>query len=1839
MDKNGPSKSKNNNFQWLNDLTNIQKEVISALYDRWFTPPTAKYHTFRFISKTIFENQSVASASEAIRHLKSLTNNDILSLNLKLGNTIVLASDIESTGLEFGKTGRPSFSRSNPQDYRKLKSNSERFGIAESELESVYNNSVGKIDRMTEFASVFYIRNVDGEVHPAASNESDHISFHRYINPGLSNKVPEKQRIDIDIDDVEAQQVTGHTKSFLEGKETHSTWGNKIDPAISLETFVAEFDEAMSFSKTAPSSVFSIYHNGDNFDTPFLDEELSREVPGRKLRDYSVVIDSIPLFRQQVPTPQLKLFSKLQLDVSYGGTPALKENVDVAISPKSRSLDNMIKFAKFITNTDFSTVRKYLTEEEAAMLPQTPVSKLRSLNPALETAIKRLNETSRDIHGAMVDSMLLGDALIAIESILYPANKRLSMDEAHKRDNQNKKIHPYQPIIKTEYSITGAFGKPEDYVSRFAEVSKDIDDPSMILADRLTTAGKVGFFKACEKHGIRPILGMTIDLKTKIQSEPKSVVLVANNKAGEINLNRIGSIAFDTKQGGYEVVDIDSLTPELSEGLTLVATDNIDGLLLSDNVQAAEVELRQLKDIFGDNIFMSVSRVADERESELMESELLLKKKTLSSKIKIPLYADNKVSFPSADNYKAQKALDKILSKELLYAPHQKSKTSVFQYLPSPEQMLSKFSDNPEFLQSPIEHFKDSRLDLELGNPELPDYTVPKGFDSEMSYLRSLTEKGFETRWPVIESHLKQLKADNKLESYVERVSEENGWDFDKTKPILESIKSAYLDRINYEMKVVESTGFPGYFLITHDYVNWAKNNDVPIGPGRGSGAGSLVLYSLNITDPDPIERGLLFERFLNPERVGMPDVDVDVSQKKRDKVIEYFIDKYGADYVSQIQTYNTLAAKASIDATGRILSYKPYEREAIRKLIDDVPGVTLSDEIAENESLKMLINDESKSMVQEHISLSMSTEGSISGKGRHAGGIVVFKKPIVNYGSTFKPEDDQGSSTIQFDKDDVELLGGVKNDLLGLKNLDIIQMTEDKTGVDPKELSESRYFEDKVALEMLGEAETFGVFQLESPGMKRLLKQIGVTSFDDIVAVLALYRPGPLSSGMNTDYINRKNGVEEIEYPHEKLEYLLKSTYGTIIYQEQVMGIARTLAGYSLGQADILRKAMGKKIPEVMEKQRKQFVTGAMRLSQPDVLKATEDKSGVAKDVCLSDIKIKELQSVLSNDGYFTDGDSVANFLFDFGIVDDGAKNKLISEFAENNDDDGNKKDKKDKADKFDHAAFYIKYGKTFADRINNKLRSDPTIENPELLSERIVIAASNVARYNQIFNLMAEFAAYGFNKSHSEAYAMISMKTAYLKSHYPATYMASVATHDKDLESVSKTILESKRMGLSVLPPDINKSVMEFDNTSTKKQNELRIGFGKLHGINDPIKYIFNEREEVGEYDSILSFYARLANNKIKTTNIVTGKVSQKKVLTPTTMKSLISAGLFDSLMVGDRLKNREMIRKTLPLFPLLAEKSVKDNPVLNKLIRNSIAILTHPMEKITDKELQRVQGEYLKIKDDKFSKKISDALYTLMELFEDCGQLTVSKLKSIRTDVEVDKKQAAKVEYELTGTYVSSHYLEASGVSGYLKTQGYRESTSEIFEQMDDLAEGKPRGKEYVNTRLMGTIVDKKVFYGISPRHDEPRHSVSLTIDDGSGILCQVFFDAEDMFDYGKIDSGLNKLTIGEGYGFSGSACRDLYDSAPLRLYAKGIDSEIKLPLMKKSKSKYKKQSYAKKSYPATEKQVDFVKSLLGQKGISEDDFLDDNGINSMSDVTFEQATAFINNNIKKSNGAAR
>ena len=693
----------------------------------------------------------------------------------------------------------------------------------------------------------------------------------------------------------------------------------------------------------------------------------------------------------------------------------------------------------------------------------------------------------------------------------------------------------------------------------------------------------------------------------------------------------------------------------------------------------------------------------------------------IASRLSIPVIATNDVLFGEREDFEIHETKVCINSGKTLNDPNREKIYSEEQYFKSQDEMQDLFGDFPDVLSNTLEIAKQCNLSIEPDGYFLPEYPVPDGQDFD-THLKSLVEESL----------------DNLIAKF----------DNDKVEE--------YKARVKYELDQIKTMGFSSYFLIVYDFIKWSKNNNVPVGPGRGSGAGSLVAFCLGITALDPIKHGLLFERFLNPERISMPDFDIDFCMEKRDKVIEYVSSKYGKDAVSQIVTFGTMAARGVVRDVTRALG-KPYSLgDRISKMIPFEIGMTLEKAISRQPVLKQAIKDDDE--VQEIMNLSFKLEGGIRNIGKHAGGVVIAPGSLSDFSPIYF-DSDTSSVLTQFDKDDVEKIGLVKFDFLGLRTLTIIDKAiksinddlasrnKDQLDISNIDLNDSKVFE------LLSAGKTTAVFQLESPGMKDLIKRLKPTKFEEIVALLALFRPGPLDSGMHDEFVNRKNGKVPVTYPHKLLEPVLSETYGVILYQEQVMESARVLAGYSLGQADILRRAMGKKQVEEMDKQRTIFVNGC-------------------KD---------------------------------------------------------------------------------------NNIKEDLA---------------------NKIFNLIETFAGYGFNKSHSAAYALLSFQTAYLKTYYPEYFMAAVLSSAQgNTDKISSIIKECKDMNISVLSPNILTSGTNFF-VNPKKQIEY--GLTSLKGVAESFIYHLSDIREKHTFKNLLDFSKK-----------VNVKLGGKKSL-----ESLSKAGAFDSI-----------------------------------------------------------------------------------------------------------------------------------------------------------------------------------------------------------------------------------------------------------------------------------------------------------------------------------------------------
>ena len=865
--------------------------------------------------------------------------------------------------------------------------------------------------------------------------------------------------------------------------------------------------------------------------------------------------------------------------------------------------------------------------------------------------------------------------------------------------------------VSSEYSIFKGLLS----VEKIVEKAKSFGMPAIALTDHSNMFGLVKFFKKCEKEGIKPISGSTLNIARSSEARPYEFLCLAKNIDGHKNLMHGLSKASRNQSKSILYDDFLNICNDI---FVITGSENseIFSLILNDKENEAVELIKKYKADFKNNFVIEIQNTGKESHKIFMASIL-----PIASRLSIPVIATNDVLFGDREDFEIHETKVCINSGKTLNDPNREKIYSEEQYFKSQDEMQDLFGDFPDVLSNTLEIAKQCNLSIEPDGYFLPEYPVPDGQDFD-THLKSLVEESL----------------DNLITKF----------DKDKVKE--------YKARVKYELEQIKTMGFSSYFLIVYDFIKWSKNNDVPVGPGRGSGAGSLVAFCLGITALDPIKHGLLFERFLNPERISMPDFDIDFCMEKRDKVIEYVSSKYGKDAVSQIVTFGTMAARGVVRDVTRALG-KPYSLgDRISKMIPFEIGMTLEKAISRQPVLKQAIKDDDE--VQEIMNLSFKLEGGIRNIGKHAGGVVIAPGSLADFSPIYF-DSDTSSVLTQFDKDDVEKIGLVKFDFLGLRTLTIIDKAiksinddlasknEDPLDISNLDLNDSKVFE------LLSAGKTTAVFQLESPGMKDLIKRLQPTKFEEIVALLALFRPGPLDSGMHDEFVNRKNGKVPVTYPHKLLEPVLSETYGVILYQEQVMESARVLAGYSLGQADILRRAMGKKQVEEMDKQRTIFVNGCK----------------------------------------------------------------------------------------------------------NNNIKEDLA---------------------NKIFNLIETFAGYGFNKSHSAAYALLSFQTAYLKTYYPEYFMAAVLSSAQgNTDKISSIIKECKDMGINVLSPNILTSGTNFF-VNPKKQIEY--GLTSLKGVAESFIYHLSEVREKNTFNNLLDFSKK-----------VNVKLGGKKSL-----ESLSKAGAFDSI-----------------------------------------------------------------------------------------------------------------------------------------------------------------------------------------------------------------------------------------------------------------------------------------------------------------------------------------------------
>jgi len=723
--------------------------------------------------------------------------------------------------------------------------------------------------------------------------------------------------------------------------------------------------------------------------------------------------------------------------------------------------------------------------------------------------------------------------------------------------------------LHSEYSVADGLVRIKPLMKQAAE----LEMPAVTVTDRTNFYALVKFYKAANAAGIKLILGSDFQvIEGDDTSSQSTLCLLAADKQGYQNLIELMSRAYlEGQHQGVPYVQKSWLS-EYSEGLIALSgarEGDIGQAIISEKLDIASDKLSQWMTLYPKRFYLEVQRCGRPGDEAHLHGAV-----TLAAQQQCPLVATNDVRFLNREEFEAHEARVCIFEGRALDDPRRPRSYSDQQYLRSPAEMQELFADLPEALENSVEIAKRCNVQLELGKPHLPDYPIPDNMGLE-EFFRQRCHRGLDERLEFL--------FDSEAVDFAEK-------------------QQRYRERLDFELGVILQMGFPGYFLIVMDFIEWARDHDIPVGPGRGSGAGSLVAYALKITDLDPLQYDLLFERFLNPERVSMPDFDVDFCMENRDRVINYVAENYGRDAVSQIITFGTMAAKAVVRDVARVQGKSYGLADKLSKMIPFEVGMTLGKALEQEVPLREFLAEDQQA--QEIWDMAEQLEGVIRNVGKHAGGVVIAPSKLTDFSPLFCDESGEGLVT-QFDKSDVEDAGLVKFDFLGLRTLTIIDwavkiINQQKHLIGEDDLEIERIpLDDEASFSLLQSAQTTAVFQLESRGMKDLIKRLQPDCFEDIIALVALFRPGPLQSGMVDNFINRKHGREAVSYPdaqyqHEWLQPILEPTYGIILYQEQVMQIAQELAGYSLGGADMLRRAMGKKKPEEMVKQREVFASGA---------------------------------------------------------------------------------------------------------------------------------------------------------------------------------------------------------------------------------------------------------------------------------------------------------------------------------------------------------------------------------------------------------------------------------------------------------------------------------------------------------------------------------------------------------------------------------------------------------------------------------------------------------------------
>ena len=971
--------------------------------------------------------------------------------------------------------------------------------------------------------------------------------------------------------------------------------------------------------------------------------------------------------------------------------------------------------------------------------------------------------------------------------------------------------------VHSEYSLLDGMSRIKDLPVR----AKELGMKAIALTDHGVMYGAVDFYKECKKNDIKPIIGCEVYVAPHSRFDKEAgrdngynhLILLAKNKTGYQNLSKLVSLSF--VEGFYYKPRIDlEILEKYSEGLICLSAclaGSLSQAIIQDNMEKAEEIALWHKRVFKDDYYIEIQH--NGLRQQIMVNQKLIQ---LARKIDIPLVATNDAHYlKKEDSYFHEVLLCIQTGKRMSDEDRMRFETQEF-YIKSPEEMADYFSEFPDAIENTVKIAEKCNYDFEFGVTKLPNYDVPEEYATHLDYFKDLCYKGIKNR-------------------YGEKPAEE------------------VMSRLEYEISVIDKMGYVDYFLIVWDYINYAKSVGIPVGPGRGSGAGSIAAYAIGITDIDPLKYGLLFERFLNPERVSMPDFDVDFCYERRGEVIEYVERKYGKDHVSQIITFGTMAARMVIRDVGRVLDYPYSETDKLAKMIPMEVHITIPKALEQNREFKELY--ESNPSVKQLIDIAIKLEGLPRQASTHACGIVITKDPVDTYVPLYVND---GNISTQYTMNLLEELGLLKMDFLGLRTLTVISDTEklvkQNRGIDveyDKEMNDPKVYK------LWANGESIGIFQFESQGMTNFMKELKPDCLEDIIAGVSLYRPGPMDQ--IPIYIKGKQNPGHNVYTHPALEPILNVTYGCMVYQEQVMQIVRELAGYSLGRADLVRRAMGKKKLDVMAKEREYFINGQV------------DENGNV-------------------------------------LVPGCVRNGIDKESA------------------------------------------------------------------NKIFDEMAEFAKYAFNKSHAAAYSVVSYRTAYLKTYYPEEFMAATLNSFLgNLDKVPIYIYECKRLNIGILKPDINKSFTKF----TVQDKKIRFGLGSIKNVGiSAIETVISERERNGEFESFTDFCERIQS----------GTVNRKCI------ECLIKAGCFDEMnqtratllasyeRILDTINNqgRNSMANQVTMFDLVQpEETVKyQYTVLKELDEREllaqekemigIYISGHPLEKIKEAIQRQTNINSIQIKD---------------------------------------------------------------------------------------------------------------------------------------------------------------------------------------------------------------------------------------------------------------------------------